>query len=137
MKYLVWTCLVAALALVGCSNPQQPRENLGYSVQTYHQHMRWRRYPMASKFLVPEDRNAFLGRYDELGDDFKVVSIDVRHVEVEPDGISARSEVVVEWLKEPDMKVHKEKWSQTWVLVDKIWLLQEEEIKEIKPRTAQ
>jgi hypothetical protein len=137
LKYLVWTLVVVALAASGCSNPQQARGNLGYSVQTYHQHMRWRRYQQAAKFLIPEDRNAFLGRYDELGDDFKVVSVEVRHVEVEPDGLSASSEVVVEWLKEPDMKVHKEKWSQTWVLVEKIWLLEEEEVKEIKPRKAQ
>ncbi len=135
------SCLLALFlaltSLSACKTPkEQARNNLGISVQTYHQHMRWRRWQEASKYLAREDRNEFLGRMDELGDDYKIVSVEIRHIDYKADQPEATSEVVVEWLQEPEMVVHKEKITETWTLHDKVWLLTERDVKEMKNRVT-
>jgi hypothetical protein len=136
MKGFVIALAALSCALCGCQSKPQERANLGFSVQTYHQHLRWGRYQQAASFLVPEERNAFLGRHDELGDDYKVMNVEIRHLAPEADPNEASAEVIIEWVREPDMVVHKDKRTQTWVLREGAWLLERDEVEAIKPRKA-
>jgi hypothetical protein len=128
-----WLVLSVMLGLtVACGGGQMSSAGkLQMSVDTFNEHMRWGRYDAASSHLIVKDREAFMGRYDELGEDYKVVDYEVKSVKLQPNG-DAVSETVVKWLREPNMTVKKDKVRETWRYFDGTWLMIEREIEPVK-----
>jgi hypothetical protein len=117
---------------VGCGAPQE-KDDLYKNVKAFHQHMRWGRYHEASGFLQTGEREAFLGRHEELGDDFRVVEYEIKSIKVVKVNETAEAEVVLSWIREPDMRVHKDKIVELWQRRDGRWVLAEREVMRKKP----
>lgn len=84
----------------------------------YNMKLKWGMWEQASLYLLPTEREAFLGRHEELGEDFKIVSIEVKSVIF--DGPRAEVESEREWYDE-GMVVRKERFMEVWTLDDNVW----------------
>lgn len=126
-SYLLLFAL-AALSLPGCLTPQkhtQPKETaeLRHAVQDFHMKLRWGLWEQAAAYTFEGYRNEFMGRYEELGDDYKITNIEIKKVELEPE--IAVVEVEQEWYHEPNMTVQDDRFMEMWVLVVGVWRLKE------------
>ena len=122
--------LCLSLGAVGCAGSKpKAKSNLQQNVKAFHQHMRWERYHEASNYLAEGDREAFLGRHDELGDDFRIVEYEIKHLRLVRADEEAEAEVVMSWIREPDMRVHRDKVHEIWRNLDGIWTLVEREVR--------
>jgi len=115
---LTLTC--SALSWVGCAaSPDHIDDTvaLRHSVQEFHKNLRWARYQEAAVMVSPEHRNAFIGRYEELGDEFHITELEVKNVTYEKDE-QKRAVAIVETeqqsYKEETMTVKKEKYIEKW-----------------------
>lgn len=120
--------LVAAFAF-GCASEKVKPENkqpgdpaaLNYNVSNFHIDMRWGRWEQAALYTAEGYRQGFLGRYDELGDDFKIVDLNIKSISME-DG-AAEVDVEQESYKLPSMVVEKTRYIEVWKPVDDSWRL--------------
>jgi hypothetical protein len=124
----------SAALLLACQTPQEPKVTLAEQLRTYHQHLRWGRFQDAARYLEAGDREVFLGRHEEMGEDYKVIDFEIKNVEPSPDGQEAKVEINLQWVLEPSMTVHKDKLLQTWRLVGGAWTLTDEETKTPAPK---
>ncbi|MFB6352315.1 MAG: hypothetical protein ABEN55_15420, partial [Bradymonadaceae bacterium] len=84
--------------------------------------LRWGEFGQASKMTTTGYRQTFLGKYEERGEDFDIVNLEVKNVErVEVD----RRRVTVEQqsVTEPNMTVDKEEIIELWKRSDSGWEL--------------
>ncbi len=136
-KSAVWAALAVLAAMSaasGCSAAKpKSKTELIENVNAYHQHMRWGRYSQAAGFMAEGDQEAFLGRHEALGDDFRVVEIEIKNVRLVRPDEEAEAEVVMAWIREPDMRVHRDKIVEKWRNVDGRWVLVERELQVKKP----
>ena len=116
------------LTAVGCAGAPKEKSNLFQNVKAYHRHMRWARYHEASNFLAEGEREAFLGRHEELGDDFRVVEYEIKTIRVVRRDVEAEAEVIMKWIREPDMRVHKDKIVEVWRNLKGHWTLVDKEV---------
>jgi hypothetical protein len=132
MKRLAILILAAAFVLPACANSPNDRSiddtaDLQVAVQTFHREMRWQRWEAAVALVAPEERAAFMARYDELGEDYKISEMEVKSVVRGED--SAIVDVEQQSFKEPAMIVKKERYIEMWEKRDKDWLLIKRELK--------
>ncbi len=128
MKYLTALLLLVTLALPACANSPTDKSiddkaNLQMTVQTFHRDMRWRRWESAAMLIIPQKRQEFLGRYEELGDDFHISSIELKSLTRAKD--KAIIDIEEETYKEPAMIVKKERIIEVWEKHDDAWLVAE------------
>lgn len=130
--------LAAALVLlgvvfatgVGCSaaqvkeRPADPAA-LDMAARNFHKNMRWARWEEASQQVHEAARESFLGRYEELGDDYRVVELALRKVEFSDDGFEAILEVEQEWYELPDTTVREGRFIERWVSEEGVWWMRE------------
>ncbi|RDV38119.1 hypothetical protein DV096_09905 [Bradymonadaceae bacterium TMQ3] len=130
--------LAAALVLLGtvllvgagCSaaqvaeRPADPAA-LDMAARNFHKNMRWARWEEASQQVHEAAREGFLGRYEELGDDYRVVELALRKVEFSEDGFEATLEVEQEWYELPDTTVRQERFVERWVSEKGVWWMRE------------
>jgi len=67
-------------------------------------------------------RQAFLGRYEERGDDYDIVDLEVKNVE-RPSVDRRLVTIQQQWVVEPNMTVNKEKFIEVWERFDSGWAL--------------
>ena len=120
--------LVGATVFSACGGASSPARDLKNNVQMYHNLMRWGRYSEAAMYIPPAQQEEFLGRYDELGDDFKIVEMKLKSVRVVAED-KATVEMVVEWVRAPSMTVHKDVVTESWVQVKGRWVVQERSVE--------
>src|SRR5690554_6244885 len=97
-RLLTALCLLSLAGLMGAagcahSPTEQAIEDQGdlqLTVQTFHRDMRWKRWESAALVVAPDKRDAFLARYDELGEDFHISNIEIKSLE------HLKEEVIVE-----------------------------------------
>ena len=118
----VCAAAIVLLGVVGCGQRTEKKDDVRLTVQTYHNHLRWGRYAAASTMMDPADREEFLGRHDELGDDYKIVELELRSMKFKSE-TEVETKVVIKWLREPNMTVRKDKLLETWVRAGDGWLL--------------
>ena len=135
MKKIVVIALTLLLASA-CSAAMQKEKNrpkestdLRFVVSQFHMKMRWGQWEQASAYVEPEYRQRFMGRYEELGEDFKITDLEVKSVQV---ASAEQSDVEVEqqWYHEPNMTVQKERFIETWVMTEQGWRLKSRDTKE-------
>lgn len=123
------TLLIALAALLtGCLTPkahENPKtaDELRVILQDFHMKMRWGLWEQAAAYTAPAYRNEFLGRYEELGDEFKITNIEIKQVTLgDPLAIV---DVEQESYQEPEMVVQKKRYIETWQTVNGSWLIGE------------
>ena len=126
---LITLCIVIG----GCLTPkahENPKtaDELRVILQDFHMKLRWSLWEQAAAYTAPAYRNEFLGRYEELGDDFKIVNLEIKQVTL-GDPIST-VDVEQEWYLEPNMVVQKKRYIESWVTVNGTWLIAERIPKE-------
>jgi len=119
--------LIFALALtVACAHGSDKQLNpkdsadIRLIVTDYNMKMKWGMYDAASLYILPAERQEFIGRYEEKGDDFKIVEIAIKGVTMANDD-KAMIEVEQEWYG-ADMVVKKERFVEYWESVDGNWM---------------
>lgn len=121
----IQSLLVAVLLFfTGCLTPkaqENPKttDELRTVLQDFHMKLRWSLWEQAAAYTSPDFRNEFLGRYEELGEDFKIVDLEVKSVTID-DPISI-VDVEQQWYQEPDMVVQKKRYIESWVLLGGNW----------------
>lgn len=120
MRVLVFALL---LIMVGCAPNQKNRDvkettDLKMTLTDYHMKMKWGLWEQASLYIVPAQQEGFLGRHDELGEEYKIVNIEVKSVHF--DGPRAEVETEREWYDE-GMVVKKERFMEEWHVIDSQW----------------
>ena len=113
---------VALCGASGCGQRINKQDDIKLTVSNYHNHLRWGRYADASNMMDPADREEFLGRHDELGDGYKVVELELKSLSFKSE-TEVETKVVMQWLREPNMTVRKDKLVETWHRVGDAWLL--------------
>lgn len=133
MKYLTSLLLALALVAPACANSPTDRSiddkaNLQMTVQTFHKNMRWSRWESAAMVVAPAKRQEFLGRYDELGEDFHISSLEIKALSRLKD--KAIVDIEQEYYKEPAMIVKKDRYIEVWEKTDGDWMLTERMLKD-------
>lgn len=118
------------MGAMGCStvnNEERPGDpqDLQQEAQNFHRNMRWARYEQASNSVHPAYENEFMGRYEELGDDYNITDIEFKSVDFSDDFFEAVIEVQMEWYQLPSTVVESARFMERWVYVDGLWKLRE------------
>ncbi len=126
MKYLASVLLLFAVTLGACAHSPTEESlddgrNLQMCVRKFHKDMRWRRWEAAAESIVPAHRQAFLGRYQELGDDFHISDLEIKSLTREKD--KAIIDIQQEYYKEPANIVKKKRFIEVWKKVDGGWMV--------------
>lgn len=119
--------LIFALAMTlacahGSDKQLDPKDSadIRLIVTDYNMKMKWGMYDAASLYVLPAERQEFIGRYEEKGDDFKIVEIAIKGVTMADDE-KAMIEVEQEWYG-ADMVVKKERFVEYWEVLDGNWM---------------
>ena len=127
-RYALFSCLVFFLvSSFGCNHAPHEKtmddgRDLQLRVQSFHTDLRWARYESAAEVIVPEERARFLGRYEELGDDYKIANMDLVTAK-RPSEKEAVVEMEQESYKEPQMTVKKQTFIELWEKRAGQWML--------------
>ena len=119
--------LLASLFVFGCITPkahENPKttEELRTILQDFHMKLRWQLWDQAASYATDDYRNEFLGRYEELGEDFKIVNLEIKTVTLD-DPIST---VDVEQESYGDnMVVEKKRYIESWIYISGVWRIAE------------
>lgn len=136
-RLLTALCLLGVIGLMsaatGCAHSptEQAIEDQGdlqLTVQTFHRDMRWMRWESASMVVAPDKRDAFLARYDALGEDFHISNIEIKSLE------HLKEEVIVELEQEsytePAMIVKKKRYIEVWKKPESNWFMTQRMLKD-------
>ena len=143
LRLMLASLLALMLCTSGCMTPPTPTvedsSDLNTALQLFHKHLRWANYESAAALVAPTWRNVFLGRYEEYGEDFHMVMLEVLKVEMVAGESAmtpqARVEVEQQWYREPNMTVKKERFVEEWQRSRNGWMLtQRTEKQEWKER---
>src|SRR5690554_1177694 len=112
MLLLVGALLVFASGCSAAQTKERPGDPaaLDMAARNFHKNMRWSRWEEASEQVHESARESFLGRYEELGEDFRVVDLALRKVDFSDDGFEAILEVEQEWYELPETTVRQERF---------------------------
>ena len=126
MKRIIVLVGLFALVTAGCAtnrkNHVDDSRDLKMRVKRFHADMRWARYDSAAKLVAPEERQRFLGRYEELGEDYDIASIELRTVTRPTNGVAV-VEIIQESVTEPSMVVDKHRYVELWKKHEGGWML--------------
>jgi len=117
---------VFGFTFVGCAETQNreekavvPTNKLKDVLMDFHRRTKWGLYEQASLYVDDDHREAFLGRYEQRGEEFKIVALELISA-VENAG-SAVVEVEQEWYDET-MVVKKERFIEIWNRQEGAWM---------------
>lgn len=123
MQKSVWRCttrpvmlrVLPLLLLVACGvGSPTPQEVLDRTVYTYNQHLRWKRFDKASRFVADAARVEFMKRFEGADEDLNIEDLEVKEVAFETD-VRAKVTIEVRFFKLPNVTVQKHKWHQIWL----------------------
>ncbi len=133
LRTLQRALLLASLCLsLGCvSSPTSSDDGVALesTLMLFHKELRWSRFEEASVYVNPTHRERFLGRYEEMGEDFHIVQLDIKKVTLGRDPASKLPTALVEceqqWYREPNMVVKTEIFMESWVRERQGWMMKE------------
>jgi hypothetical protein len=109
-------CLVAAPAVLtaaGCIAPKRV-EPLGDAVRLFNDAVRWQRHEAAATRILPEQRDDFLDRRDQLADDLRISHYEVIRVRLDETGRRAKVHIKYTWHRDSRGVVHTTHSVQSW-----------------------
>lgn len=112
--------------LCGCGASQDreekavvPTATLKDSLLDFQRRMKWGLYEQASLYVDDDHREGFLGRYEERGEEFKIVSLEL--ISAVETSATAVVEVEQEWYDET-MVVRKDRFIEIWNKREGVWM---------------
>ena len=75
----------SVLALAACASAPRSGEDLFESVRTYHEGVRWERFPAAASRVPPAERDEFVEERDRLAEDLRISDYEVVRVAAKTD----------------------------------------------------
>ncbi|MBA2663101.1 MAG: hypothetical protein H0U74_12465 [Bradymonadaceae bacterium] len=127
-RFALVLALVGALLLsvsACATKPEAKRpgdpQALQYNLNNFHLDLRWGRWEQAALYVADGYRQSFLGRYEELGDDFKIVDLNIKSITIEVE--MAEVDVEQESYKMPSMVVATVRYIEVWKTVGDSWQL--------------
>lgn len=120
-------CLFGLLAFsFGCAhgtdkqlNPKESAD-IRTIITDYNMKLKWGMYDSASLYIAPAKRQEFLGFYEEKGEDYKIVSLEIKAVTM-ADADNALIEVEQE-AYDSSMVVKKKRFIEYWSQDDGNWM---------------
>lgn len=127
------SALVAGGLLVigglGCSSVGQERADdpsvLTEQAREFHTNLRFARYDQASNSVHEAYRPTFDGEFEERGDDYEIVEMRLKRVDLEDEGAAAKVEVQQDWFQLPSTTVESERFVERWVFENGRWWMRE------------
>jgi hypothetical protein len=116
--------LLAVALLVGCATAPNRGENLLESVRTYHEGVRWERFPAAASRVPPAERDDFIEERDRLAEDLKISDYEV--VRVTAGENDAKVQVKYTWYLDSEGSVRHTHAIEGWERRGKVWVIVEE-----------
>jgi hypothetical protein len=122
MTRFIAAAIALAVLAAGCAHSAKRGEDLTESVRTYHEGVRWQRFPAAASRIPADQREDFVEERDRLAEDLQVSDYEV--VRVSSRG-ERRAEVQVKytWYLDSEGVVRKTHAVEEWERHGKIWLL--------------
>ena len=122
--------LVVAVTTIGCATiTEDPGagdpELVEEEASNFHTNLRWARYEHAADAVHDAYRNQFEAMYEERGDDYEIVDMEMKNAEMMEDGYAAKIEVEQQWYELPSTVVETERFVERWIYEDEKWLLRE------------
>ena len=122
--------LMVAVMTTGCATITEHEgagdpEALEEEARNFHSNMRWARYEHAADSVHEAYRHEFEGEYEERGDDYEIVDMEMKTAEMLDDGFVAEVEVEQQWYELPSTVVETERFVERWVFEDERWQLRE------------
>jgi hypothetical protein len=116
--------LLAGL-VAGCAHAPRKGEDLAESLRTYHEGVRWQRFPAAASRIPAAQRDEFVEERDRLADDLQISDYEVVRVSARGE---KRAEVQVKytWYLDSEGVVRKTHAVEEWERHGKVWLLVDE-----------
>ena len=130
--------LLAALFVIptGCAHHTNPGEQLFENAKSFNEHVRWKRFQMASKFLPAEQRDRWLVGMQAAGETLQIVDYRMAPVRV-----GAKVSVVDVYLASYRVNnpvIERQRRRQWWTFADGNWQLKADKRlpmgSEVKPR---
>ncbi len=126
--------MIAVAALVGgflwgCTSVSQERpddvSSLTEQAREFHTNLRFARYEQASNVVHDAYRPTFEGEFEERGDDYEIVEMRLKRVDLEEGGHAAKVEVQQDWFVLPSTVVESERFVERWVFENGRWWMRE------------
>ncbi len=121
MRYSI--LILTFLAACGATGPT-PAEILDRTVFTYNQHLRWKRFDKASRFVGDEARKLFLKSFEGSEEQLSIEDLEVKDINFEGDN-KVRVSIDARYFKLPSVTLMKKKWIQVWEKKNDDWWLSE------------
>jgi hypothetical protein len=118
------------LALIGGACAHTPKstgmEGLRPVVEDFHKRVRWRDFRGAARHIVPERREEFLRRRNELQDerDLSVTDFEILEAILDPEGMRATITSRLQWMRLPSASEQSATVTSEFVFRDGAWLLE-------------
>lgn len=103
-----------------------PTEPLRKAAEGFHERIRWRDYPVAARFIIPERRRDFERARRELQDerDLTITDYEIQEVEFSADGYRATVTSRLEWMRLPSASARTATVTSEFVYREGAWLLE-------------
>ena len=122
--------LVVAVATIGCATiTEDPGAGdpdlVEEEASNFHTNLRWARYEHAAEAVHDDYRTQFEAIYEERGDDYEIVDMEMKSAEMMEDGYAAKIEVEQQWYELPSTVVETDRFVERWIYEDEGWWLRE------------
>ena len=123
MKTTILTLLAALwLMSAGCAHQTNPGEALFKSAKAFNEHVRWKRFQLASKFLPPTKRDRWLVGMQAAGETLRIV--DYRMAPVRVGANTSIVDVYFSSYRINNPVIERQRRRQWWVFKSGSWLLE-------------
>jgi len=119
------TALLAVSALAACAHAPRSGEDLFESIRTYHEGVRWERFPAAASRVPGPERSDFVEERDRLAEDLRISDYELVRV-ASYDERRAQVQVKYTWYLDSEGVVRHTHAMEGWERHGKVWLLVEE-----------
>lgn len=115
---------VGCASVTGDDDTGDP-EALEQAADHFHTNLRWERYQHAWDVVHDAYRGTIEGKFEERGDDYEIVEMNMVDGELIDGGEAAHVQVDQKWYELPSTVVESERYIERWVFEDDRWLLRE------------
>jgi hypothetical protein len=122
------------LAACGATSPS-PQEVIDRTVYTFDQHVRWKRFDKASRFVSQAARDQFLKSFEGSEETLSIDDLEVKDINFDgPNKVTISVEA--RYYKLPSVTLQKKKWVQTWEKKGDDWWLEDNALGPFFPEAA-
>lgn len=121
-RLLTATTLILCAWAGACITPQRVPP-LSEALRTYNDGIRWQRFTIAANHVPAAERDDFLDRRDQLGEELRISDYEVIRVRYGSERRRARAHVKFTWHLDSRGVVHTTHTVQSWKRQGQAWIL--------------